>query len=158
CNCLTFLFAAWLPIVASFFNYFGWLFMKWILATSIWFAHWPGAHFNWEAPTLFTILAFYTIFIAVATKWLFTTERRKCKFTALAVIAFAWCGQWFHFHSQTNLTVLPLNGGSAVYFNAPDSRNDVLIDCGNDDSAQLVTKPYLQAQGVNSLPRAALTV
>ena len=158
CNCLTLVFAAWLPALASFFNYFGWLFMKWILATSIWFAHWPGAHFNWEAPTLFTILAFYTIFIAVATKWLFTTEWRKCKFTALALIALAWCGQWFHFHSQTNLTVLPLNGGSAIYFNAPGSRNDVLIDCGNDDSVQLVTKPYLQAQGVNSLPRAALTV
>src|SRR6185437_12075118 len=117
-------------------------FMKWILATSIWFAHWPSAHFNWEAPTLFTILVFYAIFIAIATGWLRKPEWRKSKLTALAVIAAGWCGQSFYFHSQTNLTVLPLNGGSAIYFNAPGNKDDLLIDCGNDDSVHLVTKPY----------------
>jgi competence protein ComEC len=158
CNTVTLLFAGWLPSVASVFNYFGWLFMKWILATSIWFAHWPSAHFNWEAPTLFTIAAFYAIFIALTTGSLFKPEWRKWKLAALGIIAVTWCGQWYHFHTQTSLTVVPLNGGSAIYFNAPGSKNDLLIDCGNDDSVQLVTKPYLQAQGVNSLPRAALTI
>ena len=158
CNCLTLLLAGWLPVGASFFNHFGWLFMKWILATSIWFAHWPAAFRYIEAPTLFTIAAFYAIFIAIATGWLFRPEWRKWKLAALSIIVAGYCVQWFHFHSQTNLTVLPLNGGSAIYFNAPGSKNDLLIDCGNDDSVQLVTEPYLQAQGVNSLPRAALTI
>jgi competence protein ComEC len=158
CNCLTLLLAGWLPIGASFFNYLGWLLMKWILATSIWFAHWPGAHFNWEAPSLFTVIAFYAILVAIATGWIFKPERRQWKLSALAVIAVAWCSQWFYYHSQTNLTVLPLNGGSAIYFNAPGNKNDLLIDCGSDDSVQLVTKPFLQAQGVNSLPRTALTL
>jgi competence protein ComEC len=158
CNCLTLLFAGWLPAAATFFNYFGWLFMKWILATSIWFAHWPSAYRYIEAPTLFTILAFYAIFIAAATGWLFKSEWRKWKFTSLCLIIAMWCGQWIHFHSQTHLTVLPLNGGSAIYFDAPGSKNDLLVDCGNDDSVRLVTERYLQAQGVNSLPRIVLTI
>jgi len=158
CNCFTLLLAGWLPIGASFFNYCGWLGMKWILATSIWFAHWPAAHFNWQAPTLFTIASFYAIFIAIATGWLFKPAWRKSKITALAFIAIAWTTQSVYFRSQTNLTVLPLNGGSAIYFNAPGSKDDLLIDCGSDDSIGFVTKPYLQAQGVNSLPHAALTI
>jgi competence protein ComEC len=158
CNCLTLLFTGWLPAAAIFFNYFGWLFMKWILATSIWFAQWPSAYRYIEAPTLFTIVAFYAIFIAAATGWLFKSEWRKRKFTGLCLIIAIWCGQWIHFHSQTHLTVLPLNGGSAIYFEAPGSKNDLLIDCGNDDSVRLVTERYLQAQGVNSIPRIVLTV
>jgi competence protein ComEC len=158
CNTITLLFAGWLPSVAAFFNYFGWLFMKWIIATSIWFAHWPVAYRNIAAPTPFTMAAYYAIFIAIATGWLRKPEWRKRKLTALCAIAVAWCGQSIYFRTQTNLTVLPLNGGSAIYFDAPGGKNDLLIDCGNDDSVQLVMKPYLQAQGVNSLPRAALTV
>lgn len=158
CNTVTLLFAGWLPVVASFFNQFGWLFMKWTFATSIWFAHWPVAHGNIEAPTLFSITAYYAIFIAIATGWIFKAELRKWKLAALFLIAIAWCAQTIYFQSQTTLTVLPLNGGSAMYFNAPGSKNDFLVDCGSDDSVQLVMKPYLQAQGVNSLPRAALTV
>ena len=158
CDTITLLFAGWLPAVASFFNHFGWLFMKWILATSIWFAHWPVAYRYVAAPTLFQILAYYAIFIAIATGWLFKPEWRKCKITALCLVAAIWCGQWIHYQSQTNLTVLPLNGGNAIYFDAPGGKNDLLIDCGNDDSVHFVMKPFLQAQGVNSLPHVALTV
>jgi len=158
CNCLSFLFAGWLPLATSFFNYFGWLLMKWILGTSIWFAHWPAAYRNIEAPTWFTVLAFYALFIAAATRWLFKPEWRKWKFISLCAIALAYLTQTLYFHSQINLTMLPLNGGSAIYYDAPGTKDDLLIDCGNDDSVRLVTKPFLQAQGLNSLPQFALTV
>ena len=51
-----------------------------------------------------------------------------------------------------------MNGGSAIYFDAPGNKNDLLIDCGKQDSVQFVTKPYLHAHGVNTLPAVALTV
>jgi competence protein ComEC len=157
-NTLALLFAGWLPIGATIFNFFGWLFMKWILATSIWFAHWPVAYKYVPAPSLFSIAAYYALFVAAATKWLFKPEWRKWKLTGFCIVAIICSGQWIHFHSQTNLTVLPLNGGSAVYLDAPGNKNDLLIDCGKDDSVQFVTKPYLRAHGVNTLPAIALTV
>jgi len=157
-NTLALLFAGWLPFGATVFNFLGWLFMKWILATSIWFTHWPVAYQYVPAPTPFTIAAYYTIFIAIATGWLFKPEWRKWKLFALCAITLAWSGQWIHFQSQTNLTVLPLNGGSAIYLDTPGNKNDLLIDCGKEDSVQFVTKPYLRAQGVNTLPAIALTV
>ena len=111
-----------------------------------------------EPRTFSPSLLYYAIFIAIATGWLFKPEWRKWKLTTLFVLAI-WCGQWIlHHHSITRLTVLPLNGGSAIYFNAPGSKDDLLLDCGNEDSFDFITKPYLRAQGVNSLPAVALTV
>jgi competence protein ComEC len=50
-----------------------------------------------------------------------------------------------------------LNGGSAIYVDAPGHRNDLLIDCGNDNAVEFVLKPFLRAQGVNRLPAVVLT-
>ena len=158
CNSLSLLLAAWLPIGATLFNFFGWHLMHWIHLTSIRFANLPGACRYVATPTLFTIIAYYAIFIAVVTGWLFEPKWRKWKFTLLCAILAAWCGQTLHHHSLTRLTVLPLNGGSAIYFDAPGRKNDLLVDCGNDDSVNFVMKPYLRAQGVNALPGLALTV
>jgi competence protein ComEC len=55
------------------------------------------------------------------------------------------------------LTVLPLSGGQAVWFDAPGRANDLLVDCGDERPAEQVLKPFLRAQGVNFLPRLALT-
>ncbi len=158
CNSLSLLFAAWLSIGATIFNFFGWHLMHWIHLSSIWFAKWPYAYFYVPTPNLFTILLYYAIFIAIATGWLKKPEWRKWKFTTLFLFSTIWCGQFLHHRSITRLTVLPLNGGSAIYFNAPGNKEDLLIDCGNEDSFDFITKPYLRAQGVNSLPAAALTV
>ena len=59
--------------------------------------------------------------------------------------------------SVTRLTTLPLNGGMAIYFDAPGRADDLLIDCGATNSVQSVTKPFLRAQGVNRLPALVLT-
>jgi beta-lactamase superfamily II metal-dependent hydrolase len=103
------------------------------------------------------MLLYYAIFIPIATGWLWKVEFRKWKFTALLLLLAIWCGQWVHYRSITQLTVLPLNGGSAVYFDAPGGKDDLLVDCGSEDSVDFVMKPYLRAQGVNALASAALT-
>ena len=57
----------------------------------------------------------------------------------------------------TRLTILPLRGGEAVWFDAPGARDDLLIDCGNESSFEFITKPFLRSQGVNELPALFLT-
>ena len=52
------------------------------------------------------------------------------------------------------MTVLPLHGGSAVYVKHQD---EWLVDCGDLESGRLITKPFLQAQGINRLPHLLLT-
>jgi competence protein ComEC len=157
CNSASLLLAGWFPAAAAIFNYFGWLFMKWIHETSIWFANWPHAYAYIAAPSLFTILVYYSILLALATGWFFEAKWRKWKFIALIFLLAIWSAQWLHDRSVTRITILPLNGGSAVYCDAPDRKNDLLINCGNDNAVEFVMKPYLRAQGVNTLPTFALT-
>jgi competence protein ComEC len=68
-----------------------------------------------------------------------------------------WLFHWQHERFTTRLTILPLNGGHAVYFDAPGHKNDLLIDCGNTNAAQFIVRPFLRAQGVNHLNRLLLT-
>jgi beta-lactamase superfamily II metal-dependent hydrolase len=45
-----------------------------------------------------------------------------------------------------------LNGGSAIFCDLPGRRADILIDCGNTNSVEFTTQPFLRAHGVNKLP------
>jgi beta-lactamase superfamily II metal-dependent hydrolase len=51
--------------------------------------------------------------------------------------------------AETKLTVLPLNGGHAVFVDAPGRKNDWLVNCGNDRAVGFTLKPFLRGQGVN---------
>ncbi len=65
----------------------------------------------------------------------------------------------FSIHSPNHLTVLPLNGGSAIYFDAPGRQNDLLLDCGNDDSVELHHETiFASARSQLAARRIALTV
>ncbi|MFO1513176.1 MAG: hypothetical protein U1F83_09740 [Verrucomicrobiota bacterium] len=68
-----------------------------------------------------------------------------------------YCGQWFTTRKDIELTVVPLNGGHAEYFDASGRSDDWLMDCGNTNSFEFVLKPFLRAKGVNHLPRLLLT-
>jgi beta-lactamase superfamily II metal-dependent hydrolase len=57
----------------------------------------------------------------------------------------------------TTITVLPLNGGHAVFVHDGKSTGSLLVDCGDTNSVEFVTLPFLHAHGVNHLPRFALT-
>jgi len=156
-NFISLLLAGWLPIGAELFNHAGWFLMESIRISSGWFEHWPAAYHYVSAPNLFSTALYYVILLGVFTGWLFQPKWRLGKSLVLVLLSVLWCVQWQHQHSFTRLTVLPLNGGSAVYFNLPGGRQDLLVDCGNSNSVQFVMKPFLRAQGVNGLPQVALS-
>ncbi|HLP76229.1 MAG TPA: hypothetical protein VK327_04860, partial [Candidatus Paceibacterota bacterium] len=87
----------------------------------------------------------------------FAPQRRKwIALAAVGVFSFyAW--RWHEARATAELTVLPLNGGTALHCDAPGMKNDLLVNCGNSNSVAFVTKPFLHAQGINHLPRLALT-
>lgn len=151
------LLAGWFPGAAQLFNHAGWFLMECIRVSSQWFANWPKAYFYVPIPSLFTSGVYYLLLLSFLTGWVFKARLRVFKIALLALLVVGWSWQYWQECSTTRLTVLPLHGGSAVYFDAPGSKNDLLINCGASNSVQLVTKPFLRAQGVNRLPELVLT-
>ena len=151
------LLAGWFPAAAELFNYAGWFLMECIRVSSHWFARWPGAYFYVSEPTPLTIGLYYAILLTLLTGWLFQARLRALKTGVLAFGVCVWGWQFWHSCSVTRLTTLPLNGGMALYFDAPGRAKDLLIDCGATNAVQSVTKPFLRAQGANRLPALALT-
>ena len=78
---------------------------------------------------------------------------------AIALISLAIFGlwQWQSSRDETDLTVLALNGGHAIYVDADGRNTDWLINCGNDNAVKFTLKDFLRAQGVNKIPRLVLT-
>jgi competence protein ComEC len=156
-NLASLLLASWFHSGAVLFNHAGWFLMECIRVTSDWFADWPAAYYYVAAPTLFTTSLYYAIFLAIVTGGLFQPRLRALKFTALAAALLACSWQFWQASRVTRLNVLSLNGGSAIYFDAPGTKNDLLVDCGTLHAVEHTTKPFLRAQGVNTLPNFLLT-
>ena len=156
-NLASLLLTCWIPAAAELFNHAGWFLMECIRVSSLWFAHWPIAYHYVPAPSLFTSGLYYFVLLAFVTGWIFRPKLRLCKFTVLGLLITIWCWQCWHECSVTRLSILPANGALAIYFDAPGSKSDLLIDCGSSNSVAFVTKPFLRAQGVNALPRLLLT-
>ncbi len=157
CNLSSLLLVAWLPGVAVLFNHAGWFIMQGIRASSQWSARWPGAYFYLPMPSLFTIGVYYFILLAVLTGWLFQGSRRKWKIGFVVGLCLIWSAHWLWERPATRLTVLPVDGGHAIYLRGPGRGNGWLIDCGGISSVDNLLKPYLRAQGVNRLPNFLLT-
>lgn len=157
CNLSSLLLAAWFPAAAGIFNNAGWGLMKLIHVSSQWFADWPIAYYYVSRPELATIVLYYVVLLALASGWLRPAKFRAWKLAAIALLLGAWT--WHHWQDSkvTRLSILPANGGMTIFFDSPDSRNNLLIDCGDTNSVHFLTKPFLRAQGVNQLPRLALT-
>jgi competence protein ComEC len=74
------------------------------------------------------------------------------------VILAAWCFvEWQAGRAYARLAVLPLNGGEVMYFKPAHSSRNLLVDCGNQSSAEFALKPFLRGQGVNRLSELLLT-
>ncbi len=156
-NLASLLVASWFPALAVLFNHAGWFLMECIRVSSLWFADWPKAWFYVPAPSFFTTVLYYALLLAIATRWLFKPAFRFVKLAAAATLLVVWCGTWLPEMWTTRLTVLPANGGAVIYADAPGRRSDLLVDAGNTNAVQFVTKPALRAQGVNTLPSLVLT-
>ena len=147
---------AWWPAVAELFNHSAWLWMHLMVRCSEGCANLPGAAFYVAAPSPITFLLYYSLLIGVMSGWLFDPRHRRWALTGLALLSSVCLIGWQRDRSQIQLHLLPLNGGAATYLEAP-GHGRWLIDCGNRSAAEFVTKPFLQARGVNRLPHLLLT-
>ncbi len=147
----------WFPGGAELFNHAAWLFMLLMIRVSEWAAHLPGGCFQITAPSVWAFVFYYGLLITLLAGWLKKSRVRPWAIAGLSAVAVAWLVHWQHERSATRLTILPLGGGSAIYFDAPGKDNDLLVDCGNEPAVQFVMKPFLRAQGVNEIERLLLT-
>lgn len=157
CNLSSLLLGAWFPYGAVLFNHAGWFLMQAIRTTSSWSANWPGAYFYLPMPALFTITLYYLVLLTVLTGWLFKGKWRFWKIGILSSLTLTWCIFAVWELPESKVTILPLNGGHAVYAQMTGLGNDWLIDCGNESSVDMVVKPFLRAKGVNRLSSLVLT-
>jgi beta-lactamase superfamily II metal-dependent hydrolase len=128
--------------------------MQWVSEE---FTKLPGAYFYVAAPSWISIAIYYAVLVVILSGWL-KTARRKISFAGvLILIAAIYVFRWEISRGETDLTVLPLNGGHAVFVDGAGRKNDWLIDCGNDNAVEFTLKPFLRAQGVNKIPRLVLT-
>lgn len=147
----------WFPACAELFNHSAWFWMLLMVRISQWCAALPGGCWNIASPTLVAFVLYYATLLSVLSGWL---QKPRLLFpvgAGLIVLALIWFFQWKTTRSSTCLTILPLNGGNAIHLDAPGSKQDWLIDCGDASSVEFTTKPFLRAQGVNHLPNLLLT-
>lgn len=148
---------AWLPWAGELFNHSAWFWMSGMLRVSEWAAALPGAFWHTPAPRLADFAIYYAVIIALLSGALFAPGRRRWLVALAAGLAVFYGWRWMDARDEARLTVLPLQGGSAVFSRDPARRAALLVDCGNTNAANFVTVPFLRAQGVNRLPRLLLT-
>jgi ComEC/Rec2-related protein len=147
----------WLPWLTELFNHSGWFWMGLMVRLSQWFTRWPGAFFYVPPPSVWAFGFYYLSLMALLTGWLFQARRRVWCAAGLAVPALVMSWHWWVERDTVEISLLPLNGGEAIFVDAPGRAEDWLIDCGNTNSTALVVKPFLHGQGVNRLAHLVVT-
>ncbi len=147
----------WLPKLAGLFNHAGWFWMVCMVRISEWAAALPGAFWWVPAWGAAWTAAWYTALLAVGSGWLQQPGRRAWAAGVPLALAAIAGGLSLADRGTTTLTALPLNGGSAIWVDAPGHGDDLLFDCGNVFAVERLVLPYLHAQGVNRLSNLALS-
>ncbi len=145
----------WLPWGTELFNHSGWFWMESMIRLSDWFVALPAAYWYVRAPTFVEFVFYYAlVFLAVSGR-LLAPRWRIWSGLGLSMFAVFWILNWHRESAEVRVTVL--NGASSIYVDVPGHEKDLLIDCGNESSANLIVKPFLRGQGVNRLPNLLLT-
>ena len=147
----------WFPWATELFNHSAWFFMSAMTAVSEFSTKIPGAFFYVPAPSWLEIGIYYAVLVGALSGWLFAPKQRIWSATALVIIVAGCLWHWQTTRGETELTVLPLNGGHAVFVDAAGRKNDWLVNCGDENAVNFTLKPFLRAQGVNRIPRLVLT-
>ncbi|HMJ65402.1 MAG TPA: ComEC/Rec2 family competence protein, partial [Candidatus Binatia bacterium] len=156
-NIAALFFGGWFPFMAEIFNNSAWGWMKLMLWVSEWTARWPGAAISISAPGPLAITLYYVVLTAIGARWFYNARLRPWLCGGLAVLGLAGGVETWKQASTLSLTVLPLDGGHAIFVDVPGPSNDLLIDCGDRDSARITVKPFLQSRGVGRLDAVVLT-
>ncbi len=157
CNLGSLICSGWFPWATELFNYSGWFWMKLMLEISHTVIKLPGAFFYVRSPVLADFVIYYGATLAVMSGVAFRKQWRIATLICVMCIAVFYGWRWQVARSTTTLTILPLNGGHAVFVQSGKYADNLLVDCGDTNAVDFITKPFLHAQGVNHLPRFALT-
>lgn len=149
--------SAWLPAAAELFNHAAWLWMNLMIGFSEWSATWPGAFGYVIAPASWQIALCYAVLVAFVVGRLWRQGRRRWLALCGLSLAFAWAGPAWARRHLTEVVILPMNGGSAIWIDAPGRQDDLLVDCGDERGVERLTLPLLRSRGVNTLSRLVLT-
>ena len=148
----------WCPLVTELFNHSAWFWMSCTIRLCDLMAGWPGCWLYVAAPGLGPVMAYYVMLLAFSVEALRAGRRWLFTLALPATVIAGACG--LHWHAQrqsTELTILGLSRGAALWIDAPGGANDLLIDCGDEPSAAGGVMPFLASRGVNRLPRLLLT-
>ena len=156
-NLASLLFGAWFPWLTEVFNHSAWFWMRGMVRVSEWTARWPGAALHIASPGPLAITLYYFAFVSISAGLFLKTKLRPWLIGAVAVLTLLTAIDAGQRAFATRLTVLPLGAGHTVWLDAPGIRRDTLIDCGHERSGATILKPFLQSQGLNSLPNFILT-
>jgi beta-lactamase superfamily II metal-dependent hydrolase len=149
---------AWWPGLAALFNNATWALMKFIIWFSEWAATWPSSHFNAAAPSFAFCAFYYAAIIMLVTGWIFRARHKWIVTGAMFAVAAGLIIHWAIARRTIHLHVLPLGGAPAIFVDSSTSQKNLLVDCGDANSAGLILKPFLASQGVNRLPSLCLAV
>lgn len=156
CNLGALVCGDWLPWFTDVFNHAGWGFMKWMIGFSQWTITLPGAFWHVRTPTLFEFGAFYIAIFVLVMGWSWTPARRAWAGAVLAGLAVIWLGAEWRTRNEVRLTVLG-HGANAIFCDRPGRTADLLVDCGGESGVNFLLKPFLHAQGLDTLANVALT-
>lgn len=157
CNLGSLICGNWLPWATELFNHSGWFWMLAMTKVSHWATLLPGAYRYVPSPPLAGFAIYYALLIGVLSGWLFAPCRRAWSIAGILLVATLSFWHWQKSRAEFQLTILPHNGAHSVFVDGPGQSDDWLIDCGNTNSVEFVTKPFLRARGVNRVPHLLLT-
>jgi len=149
---------AWFPALAGLFNNATWVLMKFILSFSHGAAQWPSGNWNIAAPSAGACIFYYVALLLLATGWIFRARHKWAILAALGTIAVVGTIHWSLGWRVARLDILPVNGAPVIFVDAPGREGKFLVDCGNEQSARDLLKPFLCAQGINRLAGLCLAV
>lgn len=149
CNLASMTAGSLVPFVGELFNHAAWLFMLLMIRLSEWSAQLPGACVHVGTPTPSFFLLYYAVLISVAAGWLFRPRWRTWSAVTIVSLGIVTGWNWRSERAVAHLTLIPLGGGDAAYFRPAGGGADLLIDCGNESSAEFTLKPFLRGQGIN---------
>lgn len=137
---------AWIPFAPEMLNFFSWWTMKLMVGFCRALEQVQWTYDYVKSPGALVVVAYYVGFAAMI------KGRVRIAIAALALVIAVPC--WRE-ASETTVTLLP--GSGVVFFDAPWSANDLLIDCGRDQEFATIVKPFLRSRGVDRLPAVVLT-
>jgi len=157
CGLGSLLCGAWAGWVSELFNNSAWFWMRLMMLISEKASLLPGAYFRVPTPHFGLVCAYYLALVAAGVQGLHA-RRWRTGLVVVALMLFAvFCvGAWSR-RGEVTVTILPMRGGHAVMIAGPGRANDLLIDCGDEQSATFVVKGYLESRGFSSLPCMVLT-